>query len=283
MTAKASRSRKGSNQATVDEWIEKLEAAMGQHRQGIFEIGDILNLAEEQLSKTAFQKVVKNSGVRSVSTANNYQRVARNPSLRDPRIFPHLPTSVGTLIDIASWSEKVLLGAIAYKILTPEVTRTRLATWAKRIMADEPPPKGPKKDGAIVAYLQVNVDTKSDEIHNFVREFNKKSHNQKFILLFKRNKFHSYTRFDFLCRWLEEFLEENRALFDELEMEAVFGPFSEWNSPFYMGEWVAKLIDPQNAEIRSAIPLSQDELAFMVEYRAAYWIDSEEPDKTAYA
>ena len=63
MAKKDAEPAKRANQQTIDQWVSRIDETIGTQRRNIFEFGDLLLSAESELSKSAFKKVLKASGL----------------------------------------------------------------------------------------------------------------------------------------------------------------------------------------------------------------------------
>lgn len=284
---------KRANQATVDEWIGRIQTAMGEHRRGVFQIGDLLVLAEEQLSKSAFKKVVAGAGIKSESSTNNYRRVARNKYMRDPEVFKHLPTSVGALIVMASWKKEGMLMAIKEGVLTPEATRDELVNWRKSKERPQKPNEPWEEDGVILGHIighkrDARDTAANDALHEFMNAANALSENQRFVLLdadksqSRPRKSYTVARCEEIEVQLEDRLRRDPDGYHSNGLVAIFGEFEELGPlPFYK-DWLSKLADTEYAELRKHVPLTEDELQFLLDYRRLHEA-AVEADKQAAA
>jgi len=114
-----SESGRSSNSRSPEEWAEKLNEFIAVQRRTVFEIGEALLLAEEELSKKDFVTAIKMSGLKTKTTANNYMRVAESELLKNRDLQKHLPTGVGALIDLAAWKKDDFALAIKEGALHP--------------------------------------------------------------------------------------------------------------------------------------------------------------------
>lgn len=269
---------KRANQATIDEWVSRIQAEMGEHRWGVFKIGDLLILAKEELSPSAYKKVVAGAGIKSESSTNNYVRVARNSDMRDPEVFKHLPTSVGALIAMASWKKEGMLAAVEEGVLTPEATRDELVNWRKAKEWPRQPKEPWEEDRAVFGQIIGNKrDAKDPEaeraLNAFISMVNTQSENQRFLLLKSSvsnapyRKSHTECRRYLLEGLLRQRLRSDPARFQEHCLGEVFGEFQGIRTLGFYGDWLLKLADPEYAEIRKHVPLTDDELQFLLDYR----------------
>ena len=146
---------------TVDEWVSVIDKLVGRQKLAVFDIGDTLVLAKGALSKKEFSKVVRDSGLKSKQNANNYMRVAQAEHLRKPDVFPHLPTSVGALIDLAAWDEGPFGEGIRTGIIHPQCQRKQLQKWLHWWYFRPPVKQPPAKTAQVVGYIVCDVATYS--------------------------------------------------------------------------------------------------------------------------
>jgi hypothetical protein len=157
---------------SVEDWISAIDELIGKQKRTVFEIGDLLIQAEAALPKTQFRNVLKASGLRSKQNANNYMRVARAEHLRKPKIFDHLPTTVGTLIDLAAWSERQVTEAIRTKIIHPQSERKNLRRWNHSFLFGSTVKQKPAETARVVGYVMCDIATyESDRIERFQEQF----------------------------------------------------------------------------------------------------------------
>ena len=100
------------NTIPITDWVARIDAIIKKQQRTVFELGDLLNEAKAQLAKKDFLEVIKQSGLRSKSNAENYMRVASKAILRLPEVEKHLPNGTGALIDIAAWPDEEIKYAI---------------------------------------------------------------------------------------------------------------------------------------------------------------------------
>lgn len=144
---------------TVEDSILKIDELIGQQKRTVFEIGDLLVSMQAEMPKSHFRNAVKGSGLRSMQTANNYMRVAKAEHLRKPDVFPHLPTTVGALIDLACWKDWPIERAIQNRIIHPQSERSKLRKWLHEF---DLPPKVKQKSvetDQIVGYIMCDIAT----------------------------------------------------------------------------------------------------------------------------
>ena len=117
----------------VEDWTarikvkwDKVQESSVALRASIFDLGTELAEAKKRLSYAAFKTVIAKSGVWSLSTADNYIRVAKAGHLRLSEFQAHLPMGVGVLIDLAAWDAASIKKCIAQGYMHPAATRTNL-------------------------------------------------------------------------------------------------------------------------------------------------------------
>jgi hypothetical protein len=118
----------------IDALLKKIEDLREQKRRTVFEIGELLIEAKVRFDNKDFRKVVEQSGLKSKSNAENYMRVASKTILRKPEIEPHLPKSVGALIDVAAWPDEQIQVAVENKVMKPDARRNELRNWYKAVV-----------------------------------------------------------------------------------------------------------------------------------------------------
>ena len=146
---------------SVEDWVLAIDELIGKQKRTVFEVGDLLNQADAQLSKKHFRDVVKSSGLRSKQNANNYMRVARAAHLRKPDIFKHLPTSVGALIDLAAWENREIQFGLRDGVIHPQSERAKLRKRRQQFYYEVPELPSPKAH--VVAYIMCDANTYSFE------------------------------------------------------------------------------------------------------------------------
>lgn len=160
-----------SNKWSAAEWAQKFDALLATSRRTVFEIGEALLLAEQELSKAAFAEAIKKSGIGTKISANNYMRVAQSKVLKLPHIQKCLPTGVGALIDLAAWKQEEIVQAIKDKVLQPHAQRAQLQRWKEKNyyratgQAEMHEKYFPtiERDGIIVGYIKTNIETWTEE------------------------------------------------------------------------------------------------------------------------
>ena len=159
------------NSRSPEEWAEKFNEIMAVQRRTVFEIGEALLLAEQELSKKDFATAIKMSGLKTKTTANNYMRVAESEVLKNRDLQKHLPTGVGTLIDLAAWTKEEFALAVKEGALHPNAQRGHLRQWKQknryRAHLREDPVEvrnpTPPADALIVGYIKADGKTWSSE------------------------------------------------------------------------------------------------------------------------
>jgi hypothetical protein len=117
-----------AEEARIQDLIEKIKASIAQQQAAAF--GTCMLVAEaKKLDPGQYEHVVKQAGLRSVSNADNYARVGNAEHLRMPDIQPHLPMSLGALIDLAAVPEEDIRKGIGEEVIHPHATRAEIALW----------------------------------------------------------------------------------------------------------------------------------------------------------
>jgi hypothetical protein len=120
------------------EWTDKVNDAWKSAKksvyQSVFDIGDLLVQAKEELSDNEFSGMVTGSILESRSNALAYMRVARKDCLREEAIFRHLPLKVGVLIDLGceTWTREHIVQAITEGVINPNATRSKIQQWMEK-------------------------------------------------------------------------------------------------------------------------------------------------------
>lgn len=116
--------------------IDKIKSALGTRqasRMAVFTVGDVLRKAkEDEISKEDYLTLVMKSGLKSISNADNYIRVAEDIKLRSLKDVEHLPVTVGALIDLVPWKQPELRACIKAGVMHPDVTRSELREWISK-------------------------------------------------------------------------------------------------------------------------------------------------------
>ena len=308
MTKKNDEPAKRANQQTIDQWISKIDETIGSHRRNIFEFGDLLLAAESELSKSAFKKVLKASGLRSDSNANNYMRVAECKHLRDPKIQNHLPSTLGVLIDLAgpNWGPKAIKMAIEEGVLHPGAQRAKLKKWYDRKLelvsgkAAYLDLQRSIEDGVEVACIIANKNTDInfselfDGISNknqnlklkknglgaysiilknlseqiFVTRWNAKSHSELVVLSILNKVFHKYGN-----EFRDEYIADG--------MNKIFGAFEEYERQLNYTDiaCIGRLIDKKSVKQRNTLEIDDNEYEFLSNYYQIQTKINEEWDK----
>jgi hypothetical protein len=116
---------------------DKVIASLKKQTGSIFETADLLAEAEQKLVhvRNEFKKVWQKAGLKSKSNVENYIRIAKAKYLRKPEFLPHLPVTVGALIDLANsekWSEEAIKACINARVMSPGCTRETLKKWINK-------------------------------------------------------------------------------------------------------------------------------------------------------
>jgi hypothetical protein len=155
---------KGLSSAALNDWVRKIDGLIAKQRLSIFEIGDVLIKGDAELTKKDFQTIVKLSGIKSKPTALNYMRVARREILRTAGIIEFLPTTAGTLIDLAAWENDEIRESIRQRVLHPQSERAKLRAWRQQRL--QPPVERPAPKAQVIAYIMCDVQE-----HDFDRVY----------------------------------------------------------------------------------------------------------------
>jgi len=272
------------------EWVKRIDQAIGNNLRAVFEVGDIVVAAKEKLPNDAYREVIARSGVKSISTANNYKRVAEKREFKDPDVSAHLPPTVGVLIDLVKWSKEQLMKAIEEEILTPAASRKNLKKWKKETFPE--PSAAKDQDGILVAYVIAHKDYNSGQmgdaseaedeftLANFIHEINAFAPNQRFLASVVQEKSFAKLRFSYLRRSVVERLQADKDAYEGESLKDIFGDFE---SPVIDAR-IGKLMESVYAVTRSRLKLTEDELAFLIRYtgsRGAEDTAQEEEKKAA--
>jgi hypothetical protein len=80
-----------------------------------------------------------------------------------PEVFPHLPTTVGALIDLAAWSDGAIAEGIRTRIIHPQSERNKLRKWIHRFYFRPPVEQKPVETARVVGYIMCDTATYSFE------------------------------------------------------------------------------------------------------------------------
>jgi len=303
MAKKDAEPAKRANQQTIDQWVSRIDETIGTQRRNIFEFGDLLLSAESELSKSAFKKVLKASGLKSDSNAYNYMRVAQCKHLRDPEIIDHLPSTLGVLIDLSGprWEPKALKLAIKEGVLNPSAQRVKLKKWydnkldigsgkkeLKDLWAESDDAKvigfiiGRKNDG-----LEYEHIFKEDVHYSFKKGYTfytnengvetnfykiSSGDNQTSLFLCK-HPLPSYSEIYFSSiekRVILLYREDERDQYLEDGMNEIFGEFESLErnltGSLFQYERLKKMLEPKHLKIREKLSITQSEFDFMMQY-----------------
>lgn len=275
MTEETQTPRKSSiDDAAKKEWIDRINQRFSNQRSSIFDTGDILVEARQTLTDKDFREVVKATGLRSFSNADNYMRVAKHEFLRKPGIFEHLPPTVGALIDMACWDEEQLLKAIKEGFLHPLAKRRALNSWLMDEMMrpytrTKPEPYTDVIVGHIIVdkgYYQKSSYREWDERFGaYLRNVNAAGHDFAFIASANPSSAHFVVR----RQELEDRIKRRYRFHDEFDFEeegmtAIFGEFREFQyQPLDWGKWVPRFLDAFIEGKAPYLGLTPDEIAFV--------------------
>ncbi len=285
------KAKAGSNKRSVDEWAAEIDTTIGSQRRSLFDLGDLLLSAQDELSKTNFKKAVKASGLKSDVTANNYMRVANSKHLRDPAIINHLPTTVGALIDLAAWDPRELRKAADEGILTPSTKRSMLKKWRSQLhdgFLGRDQLKSAREalnDGIIVGYViahrdfgyktkivpAAEVEKRDAIVADFISQAHAIDTNPKFFIArdkFEAESFSDLRVNDMLGGIIERYADEGRDRFEADGMTLIFGDYDtyeRWLIDRYE-DWLPALLSVENAEQRSTLRINEDVAAFLADW-----------------
>lgn len=183
--------RKDEKQTDKLEWpkpddlethIEKIKAAMGrmgEARNAVFEIGDLLVSAKREFADKKYQLLLKETGLNSTSNADNYIRVAGAGQLRRASFQRHLPIGVGALIDLVKWHSNEIRAAIKAGVMYPDAKRSDLRAWILKHRGKEK--QAGKEQPILLIYGQTYPWTDEDqtELEKFVKQ--KYTHKLKLV------------------------------------------------------------------------------------------------------
>ena len=285
------KAKAGSNRRSIEEWAAEIDTTIGSQRRSLFDLGDLLLSAQDELSKTNFKKAVKASGLKSDVTANNYMRVANSKHLRDPAIINHLPTTVGALIDLAAWNTQELRKAADEGILTPSTKRSMLKKWRSQLhdgflgRNELKSARDALHDGIIVGYViahrdfgfktkivpAAEVEKRDAIVADFISQAHAIDTDPKFYIA--RDKFEAESFSDLrvnamLAGIIKRYADEGRDRYEGDGMTSIFGDYDtyeRWLIERYE-DWLPALLAAENAEQRTILKIDEDVAAFLADW-----------------
>jgi len=106
-------------------FAEKINTAWQHSIDSIFEVGGLLKAAKTELPHGAFQNMVTSRCPFGLRTAQTLMSVASHPTLSKAQFVAHLPSSWGTLAELARFNPQELDHAIESDWVNPEITRSK--------------------------------------------------------------------------------------------------------------------------------------------------------------
>jgi hypothetical protein len=267
-----------SNRLSPEDWAQRFDLLLLIERKIVFEIGDALIAAQEELSKAGFLEAIKKSGLRTKTTALNYMRVAQSEHLRAPEVQQQLPATVGALIDLAAWKEDEIKAAIEKNVLHPQSQRKALQSWLEEhrrrwIIDFSEEPQAPEfpDDAVIAGYIMASaseltpVDQKRFE--KIVYELNRQMPNFNFYVTTQREDSSiSFRRaFDLSQRILKAY-RESPELFVDSHFERLLKADDGKREMFfdqYVGEFAKLIASADHAKLHKVLKFSKAEWKFL--------------------
>jgi hypothetical protein len=129
---------------SVDEWSIVIAQAWQQSVVAVFEAGNLLLTARNQLLPSEFKLMCSQKLPFSYGTAIKLMRISSNPILADKSHVKQLPASWGTLYELATLPAPDLERALSSGLVTPRTERKEIEALKPRTdPADEAPPTVP--------------------------------------------------------------------------------------------------------------------------------------------
>ena len=107
----------------ISAWEKKIRAAWQKSIAAIFEVGDLLIAAKQELPHGQFQAMVDNALPFRPRTAERLMAIAADKRLRNPTHVSHLPSSWGTLYELTKLSDERVAELLADGTINSEMAR----------------------------------------------------------------------------------------------------------------------------------------------------------------
>ena len=107
----------------VSAWEKKIRVAWQKSIAAIFEVGDLLIAAKQELPHGQFEAMVENALPFGPRTAERLMAIAADQRLRNPTHVSHLPCSWGTLYELTKLSDERFAELLADGTINSEMTR----------------------------------------------------------------------------------------------------------------------------------------------------------------
>jgi hypothetical protein len=134
----------GANMRSVDEWIERISGAWREQLPSIFETGNLLEAAKEELKASGrrgeWLKMVKEQLPFDASTARRLIVIANDGRLRNQAMSPHLPIAWTILHELTQLSDEQFEAGIKSGAINP-----RMKVKDARALLDRKPKSKPEK------------------------------------------------------------------------------------------------------------------------------------------
>jgi phage N-6-adenine-methyltransferase len=110
----------------VGQWAERITAAWNKSREAIFEVGQLLLAAKDELPHGSFEDMVESKLPFGSRTARRLMSIARDVRLSDRTHGSVLPTSWRTLYELTKLSDETFEAGINRGIIRPDMERKDL-------------------------------------------------------------------------------------------------------------------------------------------------------------
>jgi hypothetical protein len=117
--------------AKVSAWEKKIRVAWQKSRDAIFEVGDLLIAAKQELPHGQFQAMVENALPFGPRTAERLMAIAADKRLRNPTHVSHLPCSWGTLYELTKLSDGRFAELLTDGTINSEMMRSDIMQVAR--------------------------------------------------------------------------------------------------------------------------------------------------------
>jgi len=137
-----------SNAASRQKWAERITAAWGEQLTSIFETGNLLEAAKEELVHGEWGEMCKADLPFDRSTATKLIAIATNDNVRNGAHVRRLPHSWGTLYELTKLTPEQFAAGIKSRAINPRMKRSDVAALRgiepkerKKKPNDDPEPK----------------------------------------------------------------------------------------------------------------------------------------------
>jgi hypothetical protein len=157
-----------TTRSATTKWVKKISAKWQKTLAGIFETGDELLLAKDELERGQFGRMIENELPFSARTAERLMEIARDSRLRNPTRASHLPRSWATLYTLTRLSDEEFTAGIVDGTINSEMERADVASARSLIRVQvgtsQPPsrtvvtpyyPSEPKQEPVRTLHVQI--------------------------------------------------------------------------------------------------------------------------------